>query len=255
MSNPVTTTALVLSRLPWSETSQIVTVITPDLGRIGAIARGAKRASGGVGPALEPVTESQIVLTPSTSGTLAHIQSADVQDYFSATKRSLTRIALSLALCELASRATAEGEENRQAFNHLRAVLHGIDSSTDRDAVNWLWWGVLRVIDDLGYGIQVAECARCGSRTTPHRWFAPAEGGPVCGSCTGENLRVWAPETQETLGWLLSTEIDDLPSHRIPKRVNRDIRNLLEDYLQYHVPYFERLKSLDVLAELSYAAS
>ncbi len=249
MSNPVTTTALVLSRLPWSETSQIVTIITPDLGRIGAIARGAKRSTSGVGPALEPVTESQIVLTPSQSGTLARIQSAEVQDYFAATKKSLTRITLSLALCELASRAVAEGEENRQVYDHLRTTLGGIDASADRDAINWLWWGVLRIISDLGYGIQVTECTRCGTHTKPHRWFAPAEGGPVCGSCTGENLRTWNAGTQETLDWLLSIDTDDLPSRRIPKHVNRDIRNVLEDYLRYHIPYFERLKSLDVLAE------
>ncbi len=246
MAELLTTDAIVLSRKDWAETSQIVTLMTPQLGRIGAISRGARRSKGGTGPALEPITESEIVLA-SSAESLAHVRSAEVREYFSSLKASFVRIALAQALCELASRVTAEREENPSAYAHLSHALRGLDTSNDRTAVNWLWWGTLQLIADIGYGIQIKECAACGASAERFRWFSPAEGGPICANCTGENLRTWLPETRVALADIMNAETEHIPSLSIPKQVNRDIRALIEDYLRYHVPNFTHLKSLDIL--------
>jgi DNA repair protein RecO (recombination protein O) len=246
-----TTTGIILNRRPWSESSEIVTILTPDLGRIGAMARGSKRQKSGVGPALEPITESQIVVSLSTTGGLSHIRSAEVQEYFARAKSSLVRVALASAVCELAARALPEDEPNPAAYTHVRLSLSRIDVSEDRDAVNWLWWGILAIVGDIGYGFDAASCIHCGNVDTPHRWFSPAEGGPICGNCTGENLRAWMPDTQEALSWILTAPEADIASRRLSKRVNNDIRELLEDYLRYHVPHFDHFRSLDLLTPLT----
>ena len=251
MPQLLTTPAVVLSRRPWSDTSQIVSVITPEHGIKGAVARGAKRAKSGIGPALEPITHSEIVLSVPASGGMAHVRSADVIEFYSGLKSSLVRVALASALCEFVSRVLPEDEANALAYEHLQTALACIDGADDRDAVNYLWWGVLRIVQDVGYALQVDSCTNCGSSDAKLRWFSPADGGPICENCTGENLRAWMSDTREALAWLIAETPEGLASRRIPKRVNHDIRALVEDYLRYHVPNFDHLRALDLLVPLA----
>jgi len=248
----VTTHALVLSRRPWSESSQVVTLLTPDLGKLRAVARGVRRLKSEVGPALEPITESEVVLSQSPRSDLAQIRSAEVEEFYSGLKRSLVRVALAGALCELADRAMPEEEANLPLYEHVRTALRGIERSDDRPAVNWLWWAALQLAADLGYAMQFGACVRCGSTELPHPEFSAAEGGPVCANCRAADrratdCRAWFPETQRTLLRLAEVSAEELVSHRIPKQINREIRALLEEFFRFHIPGFDRLKSLDIL--------
>jgi DNA repair protein RecO (recombination protein O) len=243
-----TTNAITLGRRPWSESSQIVTLVTPGLGRLGAVARGSRKMTSDIGPAFEPITESEVVLSQSANNDLAQVRSADVIEYFSALKKSFVRVTLATALCELTSRALPEAEANEVAYEHLRMALSGIDGASDRDAVNWLWWFCLALASDVGYAPQFDSCVNCGTEERPHRWFSAADGGPLCDKCQGQHLRGWLPETQEALRRLLNAGRDQIETERIGKAVNREVRSLIEGYYRYHVPGFSALKSLDMLA-------
>ena len=251
MSTLVTTYAIMLNRRPWSESSQIVTMLTPEHGRLGVLARGARKLTSGFGPALEPITESEVVLSLSPRSDLAHLKTADAVEFFGEAKRSFVRVTLAMALCELAGRVVPEGEANPAAYEHVRAGLAGIDRTGDRDAVNWLWWSALALAADLGYAVQADSCVHCGSADGPHRWFSAAEGGPVCADCGGTALRQWDGATQEGLRWLLHAAVADIGERRLDKPVNRELRRLVEDYYGYHIPNFSHLKSLDLLTSVS----
>jgi len=245
----LTTNALVLSRHPWSETSQIVTLLTPSLGKVGVVARGARKMTSEFGPALEPITEAQVVLSLSSRSDLANVRSADVEEHFPNIRRSLVKISLASALCELAERAVAEGEPNEPLYGHLRQGFAGMDQAQERLAVNWLWRAAIDVAADLGYGMQFDRCVRCRARNRPHPGFSSAEGGPVCPDCRAEGDQTWLAETQETLGRLAAELPDGVAGRRIRKRVNWDIRKLFEQYFRYHIPNFDRFRSLEMLAD------
>lgn len=247
MQTLITTNAIVLNRRLWSESSQIVTLVTPDLGKLGAVARGARKIASELGPALEPITESEIVLSLSPRNDLAHVRSADILEHFPGVKRSLVKVALAGALCELVDRAMPHDEPNEPIYRHVRLALSGVEAADDRTAVNWLWRAAYELAADLGYAMQFDRCARCGSTDRPQPGFSAGEGGPVCAGChTGAALS-WLPDTPETLRWLAAAPPERVASRRIPKRVNRDIRLLFEEYFRYHIPSFDRLRSLDML--------
>ncbi len=255
MPTLITTDAIVLNRRLWSESSQIVTLVAHDLGKLSVVARGARKITSELGPALEPITESQVVFSRSSRGNLAHVRSADIIEYFPGVKRSLVKVALASALCELVDRAMPEDEPNEPLYEHVRTALLGMERAEDRLAVNWLWRAGYELAADLGYGMQFDRCVRCGSDEAPHPRFSLNEGGPVCRNCTAEFTRLWLPETQLALLRLRTALIeeahrDELFTRRITKPVNRDLRDLFEAYFRYHIPNFERLKSLDILTSL-----
>ena len=247
------TRALVISARPWSESSRIVTILSPDLGKFRAVCRGVQKAQGGMAAALEPITLSEIVLRQSGRGGMAHISAADAVEYFACTKKSLIGLAAAGGLLELCEAAMPEDEPGDAVFDHLLTLLNELEAllrkreHSERNAINLLWRGILVLSGDFGYGMQFENCVACGALRPRAKGFCLAEGGPVCDACSVPNTLNWGPGTEETLRWLAAAEDSALPERTIPRTQNREIRTLFERYFRFHVPGFDHLRSLDML--------
>ena len=248
MPEIITTTGIVLSRRDWRESSRLVTFIAPDTGRLRAVARGVRKLTSGVGPALEPVTESEIVFSTSARSDLAQIRSAEVMEYFGSLRRSFIRLALASALCELVEGTLPEAEPAAEVYEHLRDALVHIEAADDGHAVNWFWRSLVLLATDIGYAVQFDSCSVCGAETDDLTGFSLAEGGPVCSECEAAGYRSWQPETLATFRWLMTASDEELTRHRLKKETNREVRRLLESYFRYHIPDFHHLRSLDILS-------
>lgn len=87
-----TTTALCLRKVDFSETSQILTLLTDKLGIVGAIAKGAKREKSSIGGPLDLMCLYNVVLYDrSKRGTLSILAQAELQDFFPAARGSYAR--------------------------------------------------------------------------------------------------------------------------------------------------------------------
>lgn len=79
----VTTTALCLRKVDFSETSQILTLLTSDLGVVGAIAKGAKREKSSIGGPLDLMSLYQVVLYDRSKRDVLNILAqAELIDFF-----------------------------------------------------------------------------------------------------------------------------------------------------------------------------
>lgn len=79
----ITTTALCLRKVDFSETSQILTLLSDSLGTVGAIAKGAKRAKSGIGGPLDVMCLYNVVLYDrSKRGTLSILSQAELLDFY-----------------------------------------------------------------------------------------------------------------------------------------------------------------------------
>src|SRR5207302_46213 len=76
MPRPLKTEAIVLRSIRYGEADRILHLYTPDHGRVGAIARGARRARSRFGARLEPFLHIRIVLHQGR-GDLHTVTSAD----------------------------------------------------------------------------------------------------------------------------------------------------------------------------------
>jgi DNA repair protein RecO (recombination protein O) len=78
-----TTTALCLRKVDFSETSQILTLLTDKLGTVGTIAKGAKREKSSVGGPLDLMCLYNVVLYDrSKRGTLSILSQAELIEFF-----------------------------------------------------------------------------------------------------------------------------------------------------------------------------
>jgi DNA repair protein RecO (recombination protein O) len=87
-----TTTAICLRKVDFSETSQILTLLTEKHGIVGAIAKGAKREKSSVGGPLDLMCLYNVALYDrSRRGTLSILAQAELLDFFPASRRDFAR--------------------------------------------------------------------------------------------------------------------------------------------------------------------
>lgn len=97
-----TTTALCLRKVDFSETSQILTLLSDSLGTVGAIAKGAKRSRSSTGGPLDVMGLYNVVLYDrSKRGTLSILAQAELIDFFPGLRSSYAAFTAVERMCEL----------------------------------------------------------------------------------------------------------------------------------------------------------
>jgi DNA repair protein RecO (recombination protein O) len=85
----ITTTAICLRKVDFSETSQILTLLADKVGTVGAIAKGAKREKSSIGGPLDLMCLYNVVLYDrSKRGTLSILSQAELIDFFPAARHT-----------------------------------------------------------------------------------------------------------------------------------------------------------------------
>ena len=134
---------IVLKSIKYGEADLVLNVLTPQGGKIGCLARGArkskKRFSGGV---LEPTHFIEIVMRPSSRPDgLATIEDAKIIESFDGIRSSYDRLEAALSLLEMADRIAQAGDaESRSLFDLLGNGLKVLQttSSIERTKVHFI---------------------------------------------------------------------------------------------------------------------
>jgi len=182
----VETAALLVRSVPFGEADLVATFFTETDGKLSAIVRGARRSSKRFAGALEPIHE--LFLTLDDKGKeLATLKEARIQ-------RARIGITAELARMEAAGQALRwvrhlcpARTPEPAAWASLAALLDALEAAKGDAVLSSLAVFGLRLLADVGYGLDLERCARCG-RVCPEGRAAYVDagaGGLVCSSCGG----------------------------------------------------------------------
>jgi DNA repair protein RecO (recombination protein O) len=194
--------AVVLRVQKLGEADRIVTLLTRRRGRVRAVGKGVRRTRSKFGARLEPF--SHVALQLAEGRSLDVVTEAVSLDGFGAQLAGdYGRYTAGTAMLEAAERLTAEeGEPAIRLYLLLVAALRAL-ASAERPATLLLDAFLLRSLGHAGYGLALAECARCGT-PGPHTAFSVAAGGSVCPGCRPAGSVTPAPAVVGLLGDLLA---------------------------------------------------
>lgn len=182
----VKTEAVVLRSLRFGEADRILHVYTLDRGRMGAIAKGARKTKSRFGGRLEPLSHVELVLHLG-SGELGTVTGAALVRSHASAREDPYRLSVGLIGAEAMLRLFPEQERSDRAFTALTRFLDLLDELPGRD-------GERPELDSLGLAFQlkllwvagylphVGSCAECGA-DGPSAGFSARAGGVVCRSC------------------------------------------------------------------------
>lgn len=236
------TQGIILRQTKLGEFDKIVTIYTPELGKIRAVAKGACRPNSKLAGNIEPLMHSLMSLAKGRN--LDIVTQSQTVNGFPALKGDLWRMACGLYILELIDSFTVEGGESRPLFDLLLDVLHQLsEPDTDEIALRYF---ELHLLNHLGYRPQLHRCVNCDSPLKPVvNSFSPSKGGLLCPHCSSEenlpheqtgatSARPCLPLSLGALKVLRLWQSCDYPTARrvrLKPELSRELEQVLCDYI------------------------
>jgi DNA repair protein RecO (recombination protein O) len=186
--------AVVLRGVDFSETSRIVTFLTPGRGKMACMALGARRTKSALGGAVDTLNRLELVYYWKDGREVQKLAEAALLDGYGAVKADLDKSLYVGFPLELVYKVAHENEPSEALYATLVRGLEGLTRWT-RDARTHVCWQVIRLLGVAGFAPALAACAECGRALESADGFSFA-GGAVCGGCrwdvrlSGEEYRV-----------------------------------------------------------------
>jgi DNA repair protein RecO len=122
------TKGIVLSRTDYGEADRILTLLTPEQGKLRLMARGVRRAKSKLAGGIELFSVSDITYIKGR-GEIGTLISARLVKYYSTIVRDIDRVQLGYELIKLSHRAT-EDEPEADYFKLLQTAFEALDTPT-----------------------------------------------------------------------------------------------------------------------------
>jgi DNA repair protein RecO (recombination protein O) len=152
------TTAVVLRQRKLGEAGKILTLFTPNLGKLDAVAKGVRRPKSKLAGHVEPLTYTTFLLAKGRD--LDIVTQAQALEAFLPLREDLERTGRALYVAELVDRFTPDRQESYPIFRLLLETLQRLATSDRLDIA--LRFFEMRLLDCLGYRPQLDECVTCG---------------------------------------------------------------------------------------------
>ncbi len=176
--------AIVLRSIRYGEADRILHLYTPDHGRIGAMAKGARRAKSRFGARLEPFMQVTLMLRQGR-GDLYTITGADTVDARPGLRTSAAALDSAARACDAVARMFETDDPHPEVFallaNELTLLAKGTAADVRALRPNMLAFN-LKLLLAAGLVPQLGSCATCGEREHLGG-FSAAAGGVVCSAC------------------------------------------------------------------------
>lgn len=225
-----------LRSIRFGEADRILHLFTADQGRIGAIAKGARRTRSRFGARLEPFSHVDLQLHQGR-GELATVTGVDLLRSHQHIASDPYTVSVGHIGVEAVLRLFIEHDANPQAFyalvrflDLLEPVGREIERRPARDPLALSFQ--LKLLWLAGYLPHLTGCAGCGS-TAPLVAFSAAAGGAVCRSCSTGAIPISAAGFAG-IRWLLERPLAEARSIDLPAAPAREVLRVVEAVYEYH---------------------
>jgi DNA repair protein RecO (recombination protein O) len=227
------TDAIVLSRFDYGEADRILTLLTPGLGKIKAIAKGIRRPTSRIGGSLEPLAELRIQLAKGR--TFDVVTQVTMQHAWLGLRDQLEVTATAWYCAELVDRSLEERHAAEPLYLLLRRAYELLDGGMSPGRV--ARWFEMRLCDELGVRPEVDRCVECDRLLEPGdavRWI-PLVGGVLCGRHAGPSHGVAGLSTDalRVLKAYQRMDVEGLAGLRLPPAVEAEVERAMGEFVRH----------------------
>ncbi|MBU0613766.1 DNA repair protein RecO [Patescibacteria group bacterium] len=242
------TEAIILSAYPNREVDRRYKAITPSYGKIEFSARGAQKILAKLAPHLDPFAILEIeIIKGRRSNTVISVEKKYI---FTNVHSDLQLRLLGISAGTLLDKYTNIEDKDEAIYQMLvdwMTFLDGRGVVNDPKAVLLLGAFIIRLINRLGYEIDLRHCLSCKVELNKKecRWHS-GRGGFVCEGCVQDD-REWFSarevdkEVLEAFRKIKSLGYDEIFDLSLQKRIIADLSKMIHEIAISHIPtYFER---------------
>jgi DNA repair protein RecO (recombination protein O) len=224
--------AIVLRHSEWGEADRLLWLFTLEMGKIRALAKGARKIRSRKAGHLEPFTRVSLLLAKGRD--LLIVTQAETIEPYLPLREDLAGMTYASYIVELLDRFTYEEGENDSLYRLLSDTLDRLSSGEEKDLV--IRYFELRLLDLVGFRPQLFRCLGCGDEIlAQNQFFSPQEGGILCPTC-GSNTEGAYPISMTALKYLRHFQRSNYSTARRAKlgqEINRELETIVQNYLTY----------------------
>jgi DNA repair protein RecO (recombination protein O) len=234
MTRPRTyqTEAVIIKKTRLGEADRILTLYTPSLGKIHAVAKGVRRPRSKLAGHLELLTHSMVSLARGRN--LDTVTGSQTINSFLPLKTDLQLTSCALYAIELVDQFTADHNEDYPLFQLLLDTMHQLCQSGNNEPV--LRYFELHLLAEVGYRPELQQCVSCHSPLQPViNAFSSSAGGVLCPECYRNQLltRPISVDALKVLRLLQKSDSDTAARVKLNPKLSHELNMVMRDYLKY----------------------
>jgi DNA repair protein RecO (recombination protein O) len=241
------TEAIVLRRSDFGEADRLLTVLTPDRGKLKLIAKGARKPISRKSGHVELFSHSQFLVAIGRE--LDIITQAEMVEPFLSLREDLLRATYAYYIAELVDAFTAERDENRPLFDLLKDALGWLCVASDLALAARYY--ELHLLGLVGYQPQLFVCGGCKKQLEPEAsYLGAADGSVFCRKCGYGRVGTMelSVNALKVLRFLQTRDWDTCRLLRLSPSSHAEVERTMNHYITYHLE--RRLKSVDFIQHL-----
>jgi DNA repair protein RecO (recombination protein O) len=244
MSEIEKTEAIVLTKINFGDSSNIVSLFTKDSGKISAIVKGGKTSKAGTSKFIDPPNHLQVIFYNKPSRDVQLISGAEIISHYPRIKEDYDRLKFAYAVVELLKKILPDNEANPRLFKGVLRIFDLLEEGKELPEVSFGRFFMF-FLKESGYELQINHCASCGKTTDNAALLSyNFEIGILCGTCSEENM-ISFHINSELFRYLvcLKNNINvQNPGNKIPGIA----LNLMERFLKHHIPAFQGIQTFQI---------
>ncbi|SET41037.1 DNA replication and repair protein RecO [Natronincola peptidivorans] len=244
----VKTEGFVLKSKKYGESDSLLIIFTRKLGKINAIAKGAKRPKSSLIAGVQPFCYSDFLLYKGKS--LYTVSQCEPKEIFYKLREDVKKLSYAAYLVELVEATVNEGQTNNRLFNLLGKTLHLLTQS-DIEMNTIIRSFEMNYLNYCGFRPELYQCVSCGKKESSNWRFSSQEGGVLCNLCFNQDpyaMKI-SDITLRLAKYLQSRDIVEIQKLKISDSLNENLKRILKHYILVHINKYD-FKSIELADKL-----
>ena len=235
MARPRTynTHGVVLKQMPLGEADRLLTLYTPDKGKLRAVARGVRRTKSKLAGHVEPLVHVRVSVAEGK--TLDVIAEAETVRSFRSLRENLQQISRAVYLTDLVERFSAEQSPNEEVFDLLLGAF--VELESDRAPGQLMRYFEVQLLARSGFGPELHRCVDCFNALEPgDHLFSCSRGGILCPNCrvsSQDRMVSISLGATKVLRYFQRADLERAAVLRIPSMLSEELERILGTYVRY----------------------
>ena len=224
----------VLRNRDYLEADRLVSIFTEKYGKIGAVAKGVKKAKSSLRACTQPFCYSELYLRRGKS--LDVVAQGRMIDFFGRSRENLDAVMYLLYMAEILDKILPERQPYPELFKETIRIVQKIEEKGIHPI--WLRCFEAQIMEKMGFAPVLHQCVSCGSRQDLGQYFSIADGGLLCSRCyqkTAGPVFFVDAEMTAVFKLLLRADLVLLERRRIQEQTQNRMEQFWEKYLEYYL--------------------
>ncbi|EKN64667.1 DNA repair protein RecO [Neobacillus bataviensis LMG 21833] len=242
---------IVIRTTDYGETNKIVTLYTREWGKVGVMARGAKKPNSRLSSITQLFTHGYFLVHRGTG--LGSLQQGEIATSLRSIGEDIFLTAYASYIVELTDKCTDEKKPNPFHFELLYQTLNYMNEGYDPDILMNIY--EMKMLNVMGMYPILNQCSVCGS-TDGNFSFSIREGGFICHRCLNKDPYHFklSPASVKLLRLFYYFDLSRLGDISVKEETKAELKKVItayyEEYSGLHLKTKKFLNSMDQFRNL-----